>query len=183
MVNRFDFEEPTKANKSCCSCKRAVLIVCILFIVLVVVGGICAALYFFGIPFLRKLINGEDDANLSNVNLDKIEEGYTRVDCLPWYKNKTKIKSATIESECRQKSYCKYANEDNNRDIPSCFVERDKMRVSFEKIPGETDTDLSESYQVTYFDQSKRADVKLKLVFEYLDDFALRFTVKILLTN
>lgn len=96
----------------------------------------------------------------------------SRVDCLPWLRGD---KNADIQKECLKNSNCKYQNLDGNIDIPSCYFDNEKIKLTFER---DEDTPLGKSYFITAGDSlNKNTPVKLRIDFEYLDDFALRFKI------
>jgi hypothetical protein len=175
MVNRFEIEELREQNKSCCNWKRTIVI---LFIVLVLLGALGALIYFFGVPFIEKLFPKYDEPNVSP---SQIRERYSRVDCLPWLRNKEK----NVEGECKKKeSYCTYQNIDNNRRTPSCYFNKDRIdrKVNID-YASPIVTNLGVSYQLTYYGEVAKAGVQLKLDFEFLDDNVLRFKVNITISK
>jgi hypothetical protein len=93
----------------------------------------------------------------------------SRVDCLPWLKGSN---NADIEAQCKKLSYCTYdfAKEKN---IPGCYYKSDALKV---KIGSPSKTELGENYELVY-NSLTRAEKRLLLSFEYLDDNTLHFKV------
>lgn len=100
---------------------------------------------------------------------DKIN---SRVDCLPWLKNKTGV---NVEAECAKNKGCKYESVDDNQIIPSCYW--NTVVVQPDLISSE-ETRLGESY-VFSIESGPNIDQfrLLRVDFEYLEDDVLRFKV------
>lgn len=97
----------------------------------------------------------------------------SRIDCVPWLKNKTGV---DVAAECAKNLACEYESVDNNVLIPSCYYDTDLVQVDFLTVEK---TRLGESYLIS-------ADAGLDLTqsrilridFEYLEDTVLRFKVR-----
>jgi hypothetical protein len=90
----------------------------------------------------------------------------SRIDCLPWAKNNS---GYDLTNLCKQYSYCRYQNLDGNKVIPSCYIDKNKLKIKFKS---RSLTDLGESFLV-----ESDGGNKLKIDFEFLDDNTLRFKV------
>lgn len=96
----------------------------------------------------------------------------SRVDCLPWLK----LKNNTDEllRECMKYDYCSYHSVDNNKQVPSCYYEKNK--ITYQVISNQP-TDWG--FAVTIQRRNSESQYKnLKIDFEFLDDNTLRFKVK-----
>ena len=168
MGDRFEIDEPRNAKKKS-GYGRPLVIVLIIFLVLAIIGGIGAAVYFFVyVPLFKTKEVYKDN---KPVNPNDVRDRDVRIDCLPWLRNITDL---SIEIECEKKTpFCIYQNVDYNKNVPSCYVDRDQRRM---KIENEQPTLFGKSFSITYTNND-RAEIQLKIDFEYLDDFALRFKV------
>jgi hypothetical protein len=101
-----------------------------------------------------------------------VEKPTSRLDCLPWLKNKP---NSNLEQTCRQMNGCKYQAVVGNVDLPSCFYDTNLLKQS---ILSREDTQLGKSFTIASNNMTKSSDSNiLRVDFEYLDDFALRIKV------
>jgi hypothetical protein len=100
-----------------------------------------------------------------------IDRPDSRMDCLPWLKNKLNA-SLEIQSECSKQVDCKYqpASDEN---APACYYDTDSLKLSVLEI---NETDLGRSYIVIPKSKKQTTDA-IKVEFEYLEDHVLRIEV------
>ena len=121
----------------------------------------------FGIILFLALIVGCALAIVLPQSFEKNHDSEnSRIDCVPWAKNNPNY---DIENLCKKNSYCRYQNLDGNKAIPSCYIDKSKLKIKFKS---RSITDLGESFLV-----ESEGGKQLKIDFESLDDNTLRFKV------
>lgn len=108
---------------------------------------------------------------LGSAKSEKIVEKSQRIDCVPWLKGEKD--SQIVKEECDKIDYCDYNSIDNNQQVPSCFYQKEKLSFSVTKNEM---TQLGLEYTIQ-LKNSQRMYKNLKVIFEFLDDYALRFKV------
>lgn len=95
----------------------------------------------------------------------------SRIDCLPWLRNKPNIAESELETECSRIEGCSFESVDGNVNIPSCFYNTSALKLELTEM---NRTELGESYEIR---SRARLDATLRVDFEYLEDKVLRFKV------
>ena len=93
----------------------------------------------------------------------------SRVDCVPWLKLKNNVDE--LIKECAKYDYCSYHSVDNNKQVPSCYYEKDK--ITYQVLSNQA-TSLGFSVMIQ---KRNSQNSNLKIDFELLDDNTLRFKV------
>ena len=131
--------------------KKLVTIVGIVIFAIVIVG--CALAIVLPQSFDKPLPNRYHESLKS------------RIDCLPWAKANSEYK---ISDLCKQNSFCRYEDIDNNVNVPSCYIDKNAYK---NKFISKEDTQFGKYYLI----ESNKA--KIRIDFEFLDDNTLRFKV------
>lgn len=153
--------------------KRVIIAIITAVILLIIIGVVLAIV----LTRPKKTITNETTLQTittttiqSSMTTTKTEQINSRMDCLPWLKNKT---DQDLEKECNQRPNCKFQSIDGNVVIPSCFYEKSLTKLA---ILSTESTKLGSSYTIGSRSGSKESDV-LRVDFEYLEDSVLRFKV------
>lgn len=160
MKEEIDLEEnnaPNSNNKSFYDKNKKLITILLIAFVVFFIIGIGLAIAFIPNNVKPKTIPDQENS---------------RIDCLPWLKNKP---VSNLAEECAKISNCKFESVDGNVNTPSCYFDVKKFKLT------EVDrkvTSLGQSYTLKTNAAPKAAEpALLKIDFEYLDDFALRFKI------
>lgn len=133
-------------------------------VLVLVLGATLVVFATIGIV-LGVILGSTDEEKIAPVERD------LRIDCVPWLKGEKM--SSIVKQECDKFDYCAYNSIDNNQQVPSCFYQQDKL--SFNVTKSEP-TELGLTYTIQ-LKSSQRQYKNLRVIFEFLDDYALRFKV------